>query len=57
VAASQNSGGGAINTVEYGGWESNSRTVKAVLGLKQVGWNSYLADLTAVQIQHSKIEQ
>jgi len=28
VAASRNSGGGAIKMVEYGGWESNSRTVK-----------------------------
>jgi len=32
--------GGAIKIVEYGGWESNSRIVKAVLGLEQVGWNS-----------------
>ena len=36
-AASRNGGGGAIETVGYGGWESNSRAVKAVLGLEQVG--------------------
>jgi len=48
VVASWNGSGGAIKTVEYGGWESNSRTVKTLLGLEQVGWNSYLADLTEV---------
>jgi len=56
-AASRNGGGGAIETVGYGGRESNSRAVKAVLGLEQVGRNSYLADLAAAQIRHSKIEQ
>jgi len=55
-AASQNGGGGAIKTVEYNGWESNSRIVKTALGLEQVGRNSYLADLAAVQIWHSKTE-
>ena len=48
MAVSWNGGGGAIETVEYGGWESNSRIVKTELGLEQVGWNSYLADLAAV---------
>ena len=57
MAASRNGGSGAIETVEYGGWESNSRAVKTALGLEQVGRNSYLADLVAVQIRHSKIEQ
>jgi len=36
-AASRNSGGGAIKTVGYSGWESSSRIVKIVLGLGQVG--------------------
>ena len=40
MAASQNGGGGAIKMVEDGGQESNSRAVKAVLGLEQVGQNS-----------------
>jgi len=39
MAASQNGGGRAIKMVEYGGRESNSRIVKTVLGLKQVGQN------------------
>ena len=33
----QNGGGGAIETVGYSSQESNSRTVKTVLGLEQVG--------------------
>jgi len=40
-AASRNGGGGAIETVGYGGRESSSRTVKTALGLEQVGWNSW----------------
>jgi len=36
MAASQNGGSGAIKTVEYGGRESNSRTVKTALGLASV---------------------
>jgi len=40
-AASRNGGGGAIKTVGYGGRESSSRTVKTVLGLEQVGRNSW----------------
>jgi len=46
--ASRNDGGGAIEMVEYGGRESNSKTVKIALGLEQVGRNSYLADLAVV---------
>ena len=35
--AGQNGGGKAIKMVGYGGQASNSRTVKIVLGLEQVG--------------------
>jgi len=48
VAAGWNGSGGAINTVEYSGWESDSRTVEMVLGLKRVGWNSSSSSSRAV---------
>jgi len=57
VATSRNGVGGAIETVEYDGRESNSKTVRTALGLEQVGRNSYLAYLAAAQIRYSKIEQ
>ena len=40
VAASWNGGSRVIKIVEYDNQESNSKTVKTVLGLKQVGRNS-----------------
>ena len=48
MVVSRNSGGEAVEMVEYSGWESNSRIVKIALGLEQVSWNSYLADFAVV---------